>query len=90
MYIPGGKIHRLYMPNAIYMISDYNYAGRVAKTARLLARKQDSSVFMYIYRYSMSNSMGDLTVYNRSGHLNIFFSFLQEFRFYISSHDQIL
>lgn len=65
MYIPGGKIHRLYMPNAIYMISDYNYAGRVAKTARLLARKQDSSVFMYIYRYSMSNSMGDLTVYNR-------------------------
>ena len=63
MYIPGGKIHRLYMPNAIYMISDYSYSGRVAKTAKLLSKK--TSVYFYIYRYSMSNSMGDLTVYNR-------------------------
>ena len=63
MYIPGGKIHRLYMPNAIYMISDYSYSGRVAKTAKLMSMK--ANVYYYIYRYSMSNSMGDLTVYNR-------------------------
>ena len=67
MYIPQGKMHRIYYSNLIYMLSDYTVVGRVGRTAELMSGSEDdaSALYFYVFRYSGSNSMSDPTILAR-------------------------
>ncbi len=54
------------MSQGIDLLSDLCFHGKVGAAVRIMASKSgpdDAPIFHYVYRYSATNSMGDLVAY---------------------------